>query len=81
METKEKKIERYEPFRGISLLLNLCENAIGLVVDTVGARGKFAIALDFLLPTHIASLEGRKKKKTHKLATDIAISNCAGWYL
>ena len=45
------------PFGRIPLLLDLSEDAIGLVVDAVRALGHFPVALDLLLPAHIARLK------------------------
>lgn len=45
------------PFGWVSFLLHLREDTLGLVIDTVGAFGHLAIALDFFLPTHVACLE------------------------
>jgi hypothetical protein len=45
------------PFGRIPLLLNLCEDAFCLVVDAVRALGHLAVALDLLLPAHIAGLQ------------------------
>lgn len=44
------------PLGRIPLLLDLCENALRLVIDAVCARGHLPIAFDLLLPTHIAGL-------------------------
>lgn len=46
------------PFGRISLLLHLSENTICLIVYTVGAFGHLAVAFDFLLPAHVAGLQG-----------------------
>jgi hypothetical protein len=44
------------PFWRRTLLLDLSEDAFGLVIDALGAGGELAVALDLLLPTHVASL-------------------------
>lgn len=44
------------PFWRLALLLDLGEDALGLVVDAVRARGHLAITLDFLLAAHVAGL-------------------------
>lgn len=44
------------PFRRTPLLLDLGENAVGLVVDAVGAGGQFPVALDLLFAAHVAGL-------------------------
>lgn len=45
------------PFRRLTLLLDLCEDAFRLVVLAVGARGHLAVALDLLLAAHVARLQ------------------------
>ena len=45
------------PFGRIPLLFHLCKHTFRLVVYTVRASRHFPIALDLLLPTHIASLQ------------------------
>jgi len=42
------------PFGRIAFLLDLGEDALGLVVLAMGAFGHFAVALDLLLTTHVA---------------------------
>jgi hypothetical protein len=44
------------PLRRISLFLYSCENAFRLIIYTMRTRRHLSIALDLLLPTHIASL-------------------------
>jgi hypothetical protein len=44
------------PFGRSALLLDLSKDTFSLVVDAVCARRHLAVALDLLLPTHIASL-------------------------
>ena len=44
------------PFRRVALLLDGSEDAVGLVVYAVSAGGELPVALDLLLPTHIAGL-------------------------
>jgi hypothetical protein len=44
------------PFGRIALLLNLCEDTLGLVVDAMAAFGHLAVALDLLFPAHVTSL-------------------------
>jgi hypothetical protein len=44
------------PLRGLALLLSLCENTFGLVVGTLCARRRLAVALDLLLAAHVAGL-------------------------
>jgi hypothetical protein len=42
------------PLRGLALLLSLCENTFGLIVGTLCARRRVAVALDLLLAAHVA---------------------------
>ena len=44
------------PFRRIPFFLDLRKDAVRLVVDAMRALGHFAVAFDFLFPTHIACL-------------------------
>jgi hypothetical protein len=44
------------PFRRSTLLLNLREDTLGLIVDTVSTRRHLAITLDLFLPAHITGL-------------------------
>lgn len=44
------------PFGGIALLLDLGEDAVGLVIDAVRAGWQLAVALDLLLPAHVTGL-------------------------
>ena len=44
------------PFRRTSLLFDLREDAIRLIINAMRTRRELSITLDFLLPTHIASL-------------------------
>lgn len=44
------------PLGRIALFLYLCEDALRLIILAVRASWHFAIALDLLLPTHVASL-------------------------
>lgn len=46
----------YVPFRRCTLLLDLGENTVGLIVDTMATGGQLSVALDLLFPTHVASL-------------------------
>ena len=48
------------PFWWIPFLFHLCEYAVGLVVDTMRTLGHLAVALDLLLPAHVASLQQRQ---------------------
>ena len=47
----------YLPFWRLTLLLDLGENALGLVVLAMCARGHLAVTLDLLLPAHVARLQ------------------------
>lgn len=44
------------PFWRIPFFFHLCENTIGLVVDTMRTLGHLAVTFDLLLPAHVASL-------------------------
>lgn len=46
----------HSPFGRVPLLLDLGEDAVRLVVDAVRAGRQLAIALDLLLPAHVAGL-------------------------
>ena len=48
--------EKHVPFGRIALLLNLSEDTLGLVIDTMATFGHFAVAFDLFLATHIARL-------------------------
>lgn len=47
------------PLGWVPLLLDLREDAFGLVVDAVRAGGELAVALDLFLPAHVTGLAGR----------------------
>ena len=47
----------YPPLRRLPLLLDLCEDAFRLVILAMCARGHLAVALDLLLPAHVARLQ------------------------
>ena len=44
------------PFRRVSFLFDLGENALGLIIDAMGACWHFSIALYLLFSAHIAGL-------------------------
>lgn len=48
--------DTYIPLWRIAFLLDLGEDALGLVIDTVGTGGHLAIAFNLLFPTHVAGL-------------------------
>lgn len=49
-------IEDHLPLGWVPFLLDVCEDAFGFVVLAIGTCWHLAIAFDFLLPAHIASL-------------------------
>lgn len=51
--------DHHSPFWRVPLLLDLGEDTFGLVVDAVCACWQLAVALDLLLPAHVASLRER----------------------
>lgn len=69
----------YVPLRWSALLLDLGEDAFCFVVLAVTAGRQFAIALDLLLPAHVASLgNGQNRQLPIPPASFIAplISRC-----
>lgn len=48
--------DEHSPLRRIPFLLNLCKDAVRLVVDAMCTCWQLSIALDFLLSAHVASL-------------------------
>lgn len=53
--------DHHSPFRRVPLLLDLGEDTFGLVVDAVCACWQLAVALDLLLPAHVASLREKSQ--------------------
>ena len=56
---------KHSPLGRIPLLLDLGEDTFGLVVDTVCACWQLPVALDLLLPAHVASLFDRYQRGLH----------------
>ena len=55
------------PFRRISLLLDLGEDTLGLVVDAMRTRRHLPVTFDLLLSAHVASLQ-RISRPGHRLS-------------